>query len=308
MSKLTTSDRKERLATAYNHLLEKEGILTLLKLRASASLSRFSMGNIVNLWFESFIRDLPMPTMLHTYKDWAVKDRQVKKGEHAWHVLAPIRMLVWQDKDDHSLGKHQVLTGWFLMNQFDVKQTDGEELVELCGNDLDSNEYLDTLLQLVEWCIYDQDIPVNWVDHTKCGGAKGWWHLKNKDISIDESLSNDEALAVLIHECIHAVCDTNYKDFTREDAEMITESACAIVCMGLGLDHLTQSLEYVAAWSCDDPKRAVLLFDKAEQCATLLEKATGLSRKGSHAHQGTEGRVQQTVAGEASGRDQRTAA
>lgn len=278
---LTSGDRKTRLATAYEALLKQDGVLNLLRLRSNASLGRFSIGNVVNLWFESYLSQRPMPTMLHTYKDWQSEGRQVRKREadedsFAWHVLAPIKRMVWRDKDDHEKGKHQVLVGWFVMNQFDVRDTTGDPLPELAKNDLATNEYLDTLLHLVEWAIYEQDIPINWVDHDRCHGAKGWWHTEDKDISLDDSLSNDEALAVLIHELIHAICDTNYKDFTRADSEMITESATAIVCMGLGLDHLTQSLEYVAAWSSDDPKRAVLLFDKAEQCAVKLEQAIGL--------------------------------
>jgi|GEM_PF-6203863 len=279
MSKLTTADRKERLAAAYANLLEKDGVLNLLKLRANARLGRFSLGNIVNLMFESEFTERPMPSMLHTYKDWQAEGRQVRKGEHAWHVLAPIRMLVWKDKEDHSLGKQQILTGWFWMNQFDVSQTDGPELPSLDTPDLATNDHLDTLLGLIDWCIYEQDIPINWQPHDKCGGANGWWSPKNRDINLDETLSNDEALATLIHECIHAVCDTNYQDFTRADAEMITESATLIVCMGLGLEHTQQSLEYVATWACDDPKRAVLLFDKAEACAAKLEQAVGLKVK-----------------------------
>jgi hypothetical protein len=59
---LTTKDRKERLTEAYGKLLEKEGILDLLRLRARASLRRFSLGNIVNLMFEAEFLPCSTPT------------------------------------------------------------------------------------------------------------------------------------------------------------------------------------------------------------------------------------------------------
>jgi antirestriction protein ArdC len=270
-----TKERKQRLARALTGMLEKEGVLTLLKLRSSASLRRFSLGNIIGLMFQAEMKKKPMPTMLHTYKDWLALDRQVMKGEggeNAWHVLAPNKQRVWKDKDDHSQGKRSILVGWFSMSQFDVTQTSGPPLAELDAPELTSDDHMEALVSLIDWCA-EQNRPVVF-DIT--GNSKGWWTPSEDSITISQEPEADEQLAILIHECIHAHCNINYKDFSQSDAEMITESATAIVCMGLDLDHIQQSIEYVLAWSCDDPEKAVTLLDKAEQCAAKLEVATGL--------------------------------
>lgn len=281
MTKVSVKERKEKVLAAFENLLEKEGILSLLKLRASASLGRFSVGNILWLYCQAMVRDLPMPTMLLTFEAWHRLDRHVRKrGDEPsfyWTVLHPVTKNIWADEDDHSKGKYPVIVNWDITYEYDVKDTEGEPLPDLGKSNLESNDHFEQLLGLVEWSIFEAGYPVHWADDT--GSAKGWFDPRSKEITLDARLSNDEALAVLVHELTHAICDTNYHDYTRADAEAITEFTTAIVCLGLGLDHLSQSVEYCAAWKCEDAKRAVLLLDKAEKCALQLEQALGLKEE-----------------------------
>jgi antirestriction protein ArdC len=52
---------------------------------------------------------------------------------------------------------------------------------------------------------------------------------------------------VLVHELAHAHGVT-YKDYSREDAEVIVETAAVIVCGSLGLDTSGESIPYIAGW------------------------------------------------------------
>ena len=262
---MTTEERKEQFAAAYKTVITSDKFKCLLKLRTSATLRRFSLGNLVNLMFQSEIEERPMPTLLKTYKGWLKLERQVQQCEKCWYVLAPNKYT----KEEEDGTKSTYLTGWHFIAEFDVSQTEGEPLPE-DPPDLTTADHLEQHLWLTEWAYFEHGTPIRWSDTT--GGAKGWYDPEKNEITLREDLSVDESLTVLVHELIHSM-GVDYKEYSREDAECITETACAIVCMGLGLDETDQAVNYVSHWAGQDPERGLKLLGTAEKFARQLENA-----------------------------------
>lgn len=263
--------RKQHLIDAYRELIQRADYLEFIRLRANSSLSRFSLNNLSLLMFEAWLMERPLPTMLHTYKDWLALGRQVQRGEggkNAWHVLAPNKRTI---TDEETGEKRRIITGFHWISEFDVTQTDGEPLPETPA-DLETDDHFEQLGQLLTWTLWEEGIAINWQPKERMKGAKGWYSRKHNDIVLCEGMAPDEVLAVLIHELIHAG-GIGYDNFSRAEAEMICESATAIVCMGIGLEHIEQSLDYIAHWSGTDPERAIMVFERAEKEARRLEKA-----------------------------------
>ena len=67
--------------------------------------------------------------------------------------------------------------------------------------------------------------------------AKGLWHPDDRRIEIDADLSQSEALEVLIHECVHAVADSN--------AIRLSEQSVTSLALGL---HQLLSPVVVTRW------------------------------------------------------------
>ena len=264
---MTTDKRKEVFLNAYKSLIESGGFLKMLSYRAKGSLSRFSLNNITLLMWQALVTNKPMPTILKTYQQWQGEGRQVQRYEHGWYVYGPhFRKPKKGEECDDPNG---ILTGFHIIHEFDITQTEGEPYLEAPAP-LTTQTMADALIEVKEWA-KTQGFKVREREARDCGSAKGWYDKKTNEIALSMDLSTDEAFSVLIHELIHAQ-GVSYEKYERKDAEMIAETAAAIVCLGYGLDTLGQATDYVAWWAGQDPERAISLLEKAEREARTLEK------------------------------------
>jgi len=193
--------------------------------------------------------------------------RQVQKGEKGIKIIAPAPFKTQKEvdkldakgkpiigKDGKTVKEQQEVTipAFTVATVFDVSQTDGEPLPQLGVSELTGSvdQYKDFFAAV------EKVSPVP-VDFEKIqSGAKGYFHLEEKRIALNEGMSELQNLKTLIHEIAHARIhdiDLNApKDGNRPDRrtrEIEAESIAYTVCQHYGLDTSDYSFGYVAGWS-----------------------------------------------------------
>ena len=88
-------------------------------------------------------------------------------------------------------------------------------------------------------------------------GAKGYFHVEENRIAIQEGMSEAQTVKTALHEASHATlhnkeaqnADNDKK--TRNQKECEAESVAYVVCQHYGVDTAEYSFPYVAGWSSD---------------------------------------------------------
>ena len=214
----------------------------------------------------------PEATLIAGYTAWQRNfDRHVMKGEKGIKILAPApyKAKVEMEKIDPKTQKpilgadgkpvtelvEVMRPGFKVVSVFDVSQTDGKELPnivvdELTGSVENYAAFFDALKQESPVPIGFEDIP---------GGAKGYYHLEDRRIAIQEGMSEIQTVKTAIHEIAHAklhavppgekVAPEERKD--RRTKEVEAESVAYTVCQRYGIETSDYSFGYIAGWSSD---------------------------------------------------------
>ncbi len=215
----------------------------------------------------------PDATLIAGYNAWKDKfDRHVLKGEKGIRIIAPapIRRKEEVEKIDpdtqepviDALGKpvmeviETTTRAFKVIPVFDVSQTDGKPLPELTVEELngdvkDFDLFMEALTQTAPVPIGYEDIP----DETK-----GYYHLEDKRIAIQDNMSQIQTVKTAIHEISHATLhdvDLNLPEDKipqeqkkdRKTKEVEAESIAYTVCQHYGIDTSDYSFGYVAGWS-----------------------------------------------------------
>jgi hypothetical protein len=152
---------------------------------------------------------------------------------------------------------------------FDVSQTEGADLPQLERHPIEGDshaDYLPKLAALAEgmgWRIEYRDLS----DHP----AGGWANRDEKLIVVDSSEAPNAQVRIAVHELSHA-SGVSYKDYGREHAEVICETAAVIVCGSIGLDTSGESVPYAAGWCHGDAEKIRELAETIDATARELEK------------------------------------
>ena len=138
-----------------------------------------------------------------------------------------------------------------VISVYDVSQTDGEPLPTLGVDELTGS-----VEQYKEFFAAIEKVSPVPVDFEKIKtGAKGYFHLEEKRIAINEGMSDVQNLKTLIHEIAHARIHDIDKNApkeeqpTRRTREVEAESIAYTVCQHYGLDTSDYSFGYIASWS-----------------------------------------------------------
>ncbi len=159
----------------------------------------------------------PEATYVAGYTSWKRNfQRQVMKGEKGIRILAPApyKAQVEMEKIDpktqrpilDSDGKPlketvEVMRSAFkVVSVFDVSQTEGKELPdiivdELSGNVVNFTAFFEALKQ-------ESPVPIGFENISE--GAKGYYHLTERRIAIQEGMSEVQTVKTAIHEIAHA--------------------------------------------------------------------------------------------------------
>jgi len=209
----------------------------------------------------------PDATRVAGFNAWR-KDfkRNVQKGEKGIKIIAPAPFKTKQEVDKLDgngkpvIGadgkrvkeeKEVTIPAFTVATVFDVSQTDGEPLPQLGVSELTGSvEHYKEFFAAVEKV---SPVPVDF-EKIKTG-AKGYFHLEEKRIAINEGMSDLQNLKTLIHEIAHARIHDIDKNAPKEEQpdrrtrEVEAESIAYTVCQHYGLDTSDYSFGYVASWS-----------------------------------------------------------
>lgn len=228
-----------------------------------AKLPRYSVNNQILIMMQK-----PDATMCQSFTNWKEANRFVRKGEKGIRILAPApyKMQKEQDKMDAS-GKaildkdgepvketvEVTINAFKPVSTFDISQTDGEPVPtpgvdELTG----SVEGYETLLAAIKEVV---PVPISFEQIDS--GAKGFYHLEENRIVVQEGMSEAQTVKTLLHEASHQALhskeamDSAGEKKSKNQKETEAESVAYVVCQHYGIDTSDYSFPYVATWSAD---------------------------------------------------------
>lgn len=204
------------------------------------------------------------------YKSWKQLGRYVKSGENGLKIICPSpkKIEVWQEKKDtegnpiyHDDGTPvrekvtRVIPYYKVGYTFDVSQTDGKPLPEICRRLEGGVEGAEELIEILQ-----KISPVPMSFEPIEGGANGFFSPVEQKIVVKESLSLNHKIHTCLHEITHAVLSLNGTDAkaSRELKETEAESVAFVVMKRLLGDQLTTedlgqySFGYLNSWASSD--------------------------------------------------------
>lgn len=212
----------------------------------------------------------PDATLVAGYQAWQKKfHRQVKRGEKGIQIIAPAPIREKEEvekidpatlepvlKPDGTPEMEEVeytIPRFRITTVFDVSQTDGEPLPELATPELmGSVENYEIFMQAIRDI---SPVPIRFDEIES--GAKGFYSSIDKEIVIQNGMSECQTMKTGIHEVTHAkLHDRDVMEEMGEKKDKLTreveaESVAYTVCQYFGLDTSEYSFPYIAGWSSD---------------------------------------------------------
>jgi antirestriction protein ArdC len=169
---------------------------------------------------------------------WRALNRSVRRGERAIWIVAPLRR-----RSRESRREGEEVIGFRRVGVFDVTQTEGDALVELCRplEGADSGGAFHRLVAVAGSVGFEVKVA------TMPGGVFGDCTYATSSIRVSTAAAPAQAVKTLAHEIAHALLHKGCEN--RALAELEAESTAFVVCRHLGLDTSDYSLGYVTRWA-----------------------------------------------------------
>ena len=229
-------------------------------LNVMAKFPRYSVNNIMLIMMQR-----PDAQLCQSFTGWKQMGRYVKKGEKGISILAPAPYKIEREQTkldekgrpvfdaDGEPVKEKVevtIRAFKVVKTFDLSQTDGKELPAIGPSELVGNiEGYPKLLQALQEI---SPVPVSFelID----GDAKGFYHLEDKKIVVQDGMSEVQTIKTLLHEMAHQKLHDKdnvpeAKDISRNGKEVEAESVAYVVCQHYGINTSDYSFSYVAGWT-----------------------------------------------------------
>ena len=174
-----------------------------------AKLPRYSVNNQILIMLQR-----PDATMCQSFSGWKDMNRFVKKGEKGIRILAPApyKMDKEQDKKD-SFGKpvldkdgepvketvEVTVNAFKPVSTFDISQTEGEPIPQIGVEELVGD--VEGYASLIEAIKETVPVPIEFENIES--GAKGYFHIEDNRIAIQEGMSEVQTVKTMIHEAAH---------------------------------------------------------------------------------------------------------
>lgn len=275
-SRMTSEERISALTDGLHRILEKaveSPSHWQVLLDASATLWRYSGGNVALLMMQMAQRGTDEPTLVAGYKEWVSHGRTVLRGEHALWVIAPrtapLQQVTLPDGTRQRIpagenvphgavddGKKTVITGWRGQAVFDVSQTQGTPLLVPRGwaeSGVDVAELCGSLAAVAGSHGFNVDVT-----DAQYGLTSGFTDFTHRRVQVGAWLSPRARAAVLAHELghvlLHGPDDAIGRLYGssadhRGLAEVEAESVAYTVLKAHGIDRGPQSATYLAGWA-----------------------------------------------------------
>lgn len=186
----------------------------------------------------------PDATRVAGYNAWRKLDRFVRKGEKGIWILAPMIYKADAGDDSGDDTSKRVLRGFKPVPVFDLSQTDGQELPEICtrlDGDDEGNIFakLRTVAATLGFNVENTDeLPED---------VNGDCNFPLHRIRVRSSNSPMQRVKTLAHELGHAILHEHNND--RPLGELEAESVAFVVCAASGIQSDDYSFGYVANWA-----------------------------------------------------------
>ena len=197
----------------------------------------YSFGNVILIH-----RQAPDATRVAGFNTWLKLNRHVRRGERGIAILAPCIYKSDQEDDDQGEAR-RVVRGFKVAHVFDVEQTEGEDLPEVCRR-LQGEapaDAFDRLAQVAHELGYS-------VERQELGSTNGDCNFALRRIRVSSEVSDLQAVKTLAHELAHAVLHEDAV-LDRASAELEAESVAYVLTAELGLDSSEYTFGYVATWA-----------------------------------------------------------
>lgn len=203
-------------------------------LEVQARFHRYSASNLLMIYLQR-----PDATQVAGYRQWQHLGRQVRKGEKAIRIFAPMTR-----KDEDGERK---LIGFKMVSVFDYAQTEGDPLpilewpkAEVCPPGI-----LDRILERAVALGITVDTDAS--PHPLMPGARGWYDRTTRTIHVVPDTEASMA-ATLLHELGHALDPQLAEDTSRQRRELVAESVSYVLGRQLGIAVADEAAHYLASW------------------------------------------------------------
>lgn len=198
--------------------------------KQASQFTNYSLHNQILIMMQD-----PKATQVAGYKAWMTKfSRYVIKGEHGIGILAPHQYKT--KNDDGKVSKH---IGFHATTVFDVRQTDGEPLIDPTRVDGDDGKQLYDALVTYSNSL---GMPVSIVNDL--GLVRG--SCSRSAIKINDSLSMQHRVGVLVHEIAHHLTGHHDQKLPTEVEEYEAETISFIFCERFGIKN--KAPQYLRNW------------------------------------------------------------
>jgi hypothetical protein len=235
--------------TDRDHLLDTltEGIESLTTsdawrshLEVQGRFHRYSFSNALLICAQD-----PGASRVAGFVTWKKLGRSVLKGERAIWILAPMTGRRSSADDGE---EHRPIIGFRPVPVFDVAQTEGEPLPEVCrtlrGDDPTAwFARLTACAGAMGYSVVSTELP---------GAANGDCAFALRRIRVECRNEPAQQVKTLAHELAHALLHEGTDD--RPLAELEAESTAYVVCRTLGFDTGDYTFGYVACWAGGGPE------------------------------------------------------
>lgn len=200
-----TADLMKQLENGFSELVVGDNFANYLK--TMAKFHRYSFNNIMLI-----VMQYPEASQVAGYKKWQELGRNVRKGEKSIRILAPCPHKKTVTNDD---GEETEIrwTTYRPVSVFDIAQTEGKELPEICkkltGEVSDYEALMEGLKKVAQVAVSFEDIK---------GGANGYFS-KDKGIVLNEGMEQAQTVKTFVHEIAHSIMHKDTDKSREQRAE-----------------------------------------------------------------------------------------
>ena len=256
----------DRLEVGYSSLLNSESYQQYLQ--TAARFHTYSAGNVLLIMMQR-----PDATRVAGFKAWQRLGRQVRRGERAIRIFAP---MVYRARDEDGEDDEQArrVAGFRTVSVFDVSQTDGDELPEftfaerLEGDD-DGGLFV-RLAALAE----RNGLQVSRRPELARGDTNGYY--TGSMIWVRPDVSARMAAKTMAHELGHHFAG-HALGSCREAREITAESVAFVTLGHYGIDTGAYSFGYLLSWADDAAQLRERLGRVLELANTIIDGVDGLA-------------------------------
>lgn len=232
-------------------------------------LHKYSANNVALIYWQC-----EQATAVASYKRWQDEGRQVRKGEHAIRIFAPVTVKVRNaagivETDEEGNDKTRV--SFRMVPVFDISQTDGPDLPQIPeptrpGESLTESQratFFATLAAIAADGIAYR-IDANLPEH-----EAGYYRHDAREIVVNHNMSEAAQFKTSIHEYAHALAEHAENQDSKAAREAIAEGTAFVVCASVGLDTSSYSPAYIAGYA-DTPDRLKDSLSRIKALSNLI--------------------------------------